>query len=68
MATAGAGDVLTGLIAGFAAQGFSLWEACVTGVRIHGMAGDLAAQEKGETGMIASDLVEKIPYAIQKAH
>lgn len=66
MATAGVGDVLTGMIAGFAAQGFTPWDAAVAGVYLHGLAGDLAAEEKGEYGMIASDLVEKIPYAIQK--
>ena len=64
MSTAGVGDVLTGMIAGLAAQGFSPWDAAVAGVYLHGLAGDLAAKEKGEYGMIASDLVEKIPYAI----
>ena len=66
MATAGVGDVLTGMIAGLAAQGLSPWEAAVAGVYLHGLAGDLAAAEKGEYGMIASDLTEKIPDAIQK--
>jgi len=64
MSTAGVGDVLTGMIAGLAAQGFSPWDAAVAGVYLHGLAGDLAAREKGEYGMIASDLLEKIPYAI----
>jgi NAD(P)H-hydrate epimerase len=66
MATGGVGDVLTGMIAGLLAQGFSPWNAAVAGVYLHGLAGDLAAKEKGEYGMIASDLVEKIPHAIQK--
>ncbi|MFA4905442.1 MAG: NAD(P)H-hydrate dehydratase [Candidatus Margulisiibacteriota bacterium] len=67
MATAGMGDVLTGMIAGLAGQGWSPFEAAVTGVHLHGLAGDLAAKEKGEYGMIASDLVEMIPAAILKA-
>lgn len=66
MATAGTGDVLTGMIVSFAAQGLSAWEAAVAGVYLHGKAGDLAAKEKGEYGMIASDIIEKIPYAIRK--
>jgi len=66
MATAGVGDVLTGMIAGLAGQGLSPFEAAVTGVYLHGLAGDLAAKEKGEYGMIASDLIDKIPEAILK--
>lgn len=66
MASGGVGDVLTGMIASFAAQGLAPWDAALAGVYLHGLAGDLAAKEKGEYGMIASDLVEKIPYAIQK--
>ncbi len=66
MATAGVGDVLTGLIAGFCAQAMAPFEASVLGVYIHGLAGDLAAKEKGEYSMIASDLVEKIGNAVQK--
>ena len=66
MATAGVGDVLTGMIAGLAAQGLSAWDAAVAGVYLHGLAGDMAAKEKGQYGMIASDLIEQIPYAISK--
>ena len=66
MASGGVGDVLVGMIAAFLAQGISTFEAVKFGVYIHGLAGDLAAKEKGEDGMIASDLVEKIPYAIQR--
>ena len=66
MATAGAGDVLTGMIVSFLAQGLSSWDAAVAGVYLHGLAGDLAAKEKGQYGMIASDIIEQIPYALQK--
>jgi ADP-dependent NAD(P)H-hydrate dehydratase / NAD(P)H-hydrate epimerase len=68
MASGGVGDVLTGLIAGIVAQGANPFKAAVAGVYLHGLAGDLAVKEKGEYGMIASDLVEKIPYALQIIH
>jgi NAD(P)H-hydrate epimerase len=66
MASGGMGDVLTGLIAGLAAQKITPWQAAVLGVYIHGLAGDLAAKDKGEPSLIASDLVEQLPYALQK--
>lgn len=65
MAKGGSGDVLSGLIAGIAAQGRSAWEAATAGVYLHGVAGDLAAKEKGEYSMLASDLVEKIADALK---
>ncbi|MEE8638020.1 MAG: NAD(P)H-hydrate dehydratase [Candidatus Margulisiibacteriota bacterium] len=68
MASGGVGDVLTGMLAGFLAQGIAAWEASVLAVYLHGLAGDLAAKEKNQHGVIASDLVEKIPYAIRKIH
>ncbi len=65
MATAGTGDVLTGVIAGLLAQGLPPWEAACAGVYLHGLAGDLAASEQGETGLIAGDVIRAVPRAIQ---
>ncbi|MDD5668833.1 MAG: NAD(P)H-hydrate dehydratase [Candidatus Omnitrophica bacterium] len=65
MATAGSGDVLTGIIASFLAQGLEPFEAAKYAVYIHGLAGDCAAREKTQLGMIASDIIEKIPQAIK---
>ena len=64
MAAAGSGDVLTGVIASFAGQGLAPLDAAAAGVYIHGMAGDLAAAEIGEYGMIASDIANNVPIAI----
>ena len=66
MATAGTGDVLTGMIAGLMAQGLSPWDAARAAVYLHGLAGDLAAAEMGQAGMIAGDLLDRIPKAISK--
>ncbi|QSA98554.1 NAD(P)H-hydrate dehydratase [Methylococcus sp. EFPC2] len=60
MATGGMGDVLTGVIAGLLAQGLSQEVAAATGVRLHGAAGDAAAEEGGERGMLASDLMRHL--------
>ena len=65
MATGGSGDVLTGMIAGLLGQQLSLFDAARLGVYLHGVAGDLAAAERGEIGLIASDLVDRIPLAIR---
>ncbi len=66
MATAGSGDVLTGIITGLLAQGYDRPHACVLGVYLHGLAGDLAAKELGEEGLIASDLIDYLPKAFLK--
>lgn len=58
MATAGAGDVLTGMIASFAGQGLSPFNASISGVYIHGLSGDIASAKKGQHCMLASDIIE----------
>ena len=68
MATAGSGDVLTGMLLSFLAQGYSQEDACRLGVYLHGLAGDLAANDLGEEGVIASDIVNYIPKAFKRLH
>jgi len=67
MATGGAGDVLTGLLAGLLAQfGIArLEEVLCLGVYLHGLAGDMAARERGEASLIASDITESFPRAVR---
>ncbi len=67
MASAGMGDCLTGIVGAFLAQGLDSFSAAKFGAYIHGLAGDLAVKEKGELGLIATDLIEKIPEAIKKS-
>lgn len=66
MATAGSGDVLTGIIASLIGQGLSPLYASVLGVYLHGLSGDIASREKGFHGLIARDIIESIPGAIKK--
>ncbi len=66
MATAGSGDVLTGMIAALLGQGLKPFDAAKTGVYLHGLAGDLAAQKIGEISLVAGDLIDYLPRAFQK--
>lgn len=64
MATAGCGDVLSGIIGGLLAQGVAPFEAAIAGVYLHGRAGDIAAHTTGAASVMAGDLVRNIPDAI----
>ncbi len=66
MATGGSGDVLTGLITGLLAQKYHPRDACLLGVYLHGLAGDLAAKKLGMEALIAGDIVGKIGKAFKK--
>lgn len=63
MATAGSGDVLTGLITGLLAQGYNCTDAAMLGVWLHATAGDFAAQDMGQECMLARDIIRKLPQA-----
>ncbi len=66
MATAGSGDVLTGILTGLLARGYKPQDACVLGVYLHGLAGDLAVQELGEESLLASDIIRYLPQAFKR--
>jgi hydroxyethylthiazole kinase-like uncharacterized protein yjeF len=66
MATAGSGDVLTGMILSLMAQYYDPKEAAIAAVFLHGLAGDIAAGQKGEDALIASDITDNIPCAFLK--
>lgn len=65
MATAGSGDVLTGIIVGLMARGYKQAEAALVGSYLHGLAGDIAAEEMGTESMIATDIIKAIPAAFK---
>jgi NAD(P)H-hydrate epimerase len=67
MATAGAGDVLAGVIAALMGQKLPAFEAAQLGVYIHGLAGDIARDQNGEVGLIAGDIVDALPDAFVHA-
>lgn len=66
LATAGSGDVLTGILAGLRAQGLSAKAASLSGVFIHGLAGDRLAESLGDRGTIASDLIKALPKVLKE--
>jgi NAD(P)H-hydrate epimerase len=63
MATGGTGDALTGIVGALLAQGISPLESCALGVYVHGLAGDLAAADVGETSLMAGDVIDYLPEA-----
>lgn len=65
MATAGSGDVLTGVILGLLAQGYSSLESAILGVYLHGLAGDIAASKKSQEALIASDIIHYLGKAFK---
>ena len=65
MATGGSGDILAGMTASLLAQGFQPERAAAAAVYLHGLAGDLAARELGQAGMIAGDILRYVPAAFK---
>jgi NAD(P)H-hydrate epimerase len=66
LATAGSGDVLTGLIAALCAQGTPAFDAAVLGAYLHGLAADRWAQRHGRSGLRAQDLADELPDAFEQ--
>lgn len=68
MATAGSGDVLSGVVGAFLAQGLDAFNAAKYATYIHGLAGDIAAKDKTQIGLIASDIIDRIPDALKRCN
>ncbi len=68
MATAGCGDMLTGIITGLLAQGYNTTEACILGVYIHGYSGDISAEISGFEAMIAGDIIQNLGKAFMQLY
>lgn len=66
MATAGSGDVLTGIITALLARGYERAEACLLGMYLHGLAGDLAAKDLGKESLVAGDIIRYLPKAFKR--
>ncbi|MBO5157718.1 MAG: NAD(P)H-hydrate dehydratase [Prevotella sp.] len=68
MATAGSGDVLTGIITGLLARGYKQHEAAAIGMYVHGLAGDIAAEKVGIESLMASDIIDCLPQAFMRLY
>ncbi|MFH1624412.1 MAG: NAD(P)H-hydrate dehydratase [Pseudomonadota bacterium] len=66
MATAGMGDVLTGMLSSFVAQGLDIVDAAKLAVFSHGLAGDIIASERGQVGLLATDVIERMPVVLNE--
>lgn len=66
MATAGSGDVLTGVITALLARGYAQADACLVGTYLHGLAGDIAAKKFGKESLMASDIIDALPEAFMR--
>ncbi|MDP4680239.1 MAG: bifunctional ADP-dependent NAD(P)H-hydrate dehydratase/NAD(P)H-hydrate epimerase, partial [Cyclobacteriaceae bacterium] len=66
MATGGSGDVLTGIITSLMGQGYNSLESALFGAYLHGLAGNLFAEQESEEGLIASDIINLLPKAFSE--
>lgn len=66
MATGGTGDVLTGILTGLLAQGYSSLDTCLLAVYLHGLAGDIAADKLSQNALIAGDIIDNLGYAFKQ--